>query len=37
MVVKKIKEILKNPKVKEALTDKVIPAIKKEIKKKKNK
>jgi hypothetical protein len=36
MVVKKIKKILENPKVKEAVTEKVIPAIKKEIKKKKN-
>jgi hypothetical protein len=36
MVVKRIKKILNNPKVKEAVTDKVIPAIKKEINKKKN-
>jgi hypothetical protein len=36
MVVKKIKKMLKDPKVKEAITDKVMPAIKKEIQKRKS-
>lgn len=36
MVMNKLKKMLKDPKVKEAITDKVMPAIKKEIKKRKS-
>jgi hypothetical protein len=37
MIIKKVKKLLEDPKVKKALNDKVIPAIKKEIKERKSK